>query len=158
MVTILDNMVTILDNMVTIYDNMVTILDNIATILDNIVTMIRSGSPSSLIDFRPCNTSLVTGPQNRILQRVAKLSEKTLMEKVMSASGEQVLIHPDHLFGTSFSQSYCLILGDFTLFQNNECLFFLTRHDSCQCFPLCCKELFCEIEKYNFSQLQANIP
>ena len=82
MVTFIDNMVTILDNMVAIYDNMVTILDNIETILDNIVTMIRSGSPSSLIDFRPCNTSLVTGPQNRILQRVAKLSEKTLMKKV----------------------------------------------------------------------------
>ena len=71
-----------------------------------------------------------------------KTFRKTLMEKVMSVSGEQVLIHPDHLFGTSFSQSYCLILGNFTLFQNNECLFFLTRHDSCQCFPLCCKELF----------------
>ena len=82
MVTILDNMVTILDNVVTIYDNMVTILDNIATILDNIVTMIRSGSPSSLIDFRPCNTSLVTGPQNRILQRVAKLSEKRLWRRL----------------------------------------------------------------------------
>ena len=68
--------------MVTILDNMVTILDNIETILDNIVTMIRSGSPSSLIDFRPCNTSLVTGPQNRILQRVAKSFRKTLMEKV----------------------------------------------------------------------------
>ena len=82
MVTILDNMVTIYDNMVTILDNMVTILDNIATILDNIVTMIRSGSPSSLIDFRPCNTSLVTGPQNRILQRVAKLSEKRLWRRL----------------------------------------------------------------------------
>ena len=94
MVTILDNMVTILDNMVTIYDNMVTILDNIATILDN--DTLRFPFLADRLQTMQHLISNRSPKQN--FAKSGKTFRKTLMEKVMRASGEQVLIHPDHLF------------------------------------------------------------